>query len=123
MTLITDNSTALCINLLSRTGLTLDTSTVIATTSSALFIGGVILGVVRWALKTHTEALVKEYFSELKPNHGSSLSDVIRLQVLPIVQELRENQKHIEKVVDKVDSKVDKLEGRFEQHVEEWESE
>ena len=90
----------------------MDTATVIATTSSALFIGGSVLAVARWVLKNHTETLVKDYLSELKPNHGSSLSDVIRLEVLPLIRELRENQQHIQ-------VELARLEGRFEQHVDE----
>jgi triacylglycerol esterase/lipase EstA (alpha/beta hydrolase family) len=98
----------------------MDTTTVIATTSSALFIGGSVLAVVRWALQNHTKTMVSEYLSELKPNHGTSLSDVIRLEVLPLIQELRAAQQKFDTKLDKVESKVDKLEGRFEQHVEEW---
>jgi hypothetical protein len=92
----------------------MDIPTVIATTSSALLIGGSMTAGIRWILKTHTQTLVKDYLSELKPNHGTSLNDVIRLEVLPLIRELREHQQEI-------NSKVDKLEGRFEQHVEEWE--
>jgi hypothetical protein len=98
----------------------MDMPTVIATTASALLIGGSVLTVVRWALKNHTKEMVSDYLSELKPNHGTSLSDVIRLEVLPLVQELRAAQQKIDTKLDKVESKVDKLEGRFEQHVEEW---
>ena len=58
--------------------------------------------------------VVKHYLEELKPNGGGSLNDVIKLQILPIVQELRDNQ-----IV--IGEKVAKLEGRFEQHVEEGE--
>jgi len=52
--------------------------------------------------------------NELRHNGGSSLLDVVKLQILPIVKELRENQ-----IV--ISEKVSKLEGRFEQHVEEGE--
>lgn len=58
--------------------------------------------------------LVKKYFSELKPNGGSSLNDVIKLEILPLVKELRVDQIAI-------GEKVAKLEGRFEQHIEESE--
>ena len=58
--------------------------------------------------------VVKHYLEELKPNGGGSLNDVIKLQILPIVQELRDNQ-----II--IGEKIAKLEGRFEQHVEEAE--
>jgi cell fate (sporulation/competence/biofilm development) regulator YmcA (YheA/YmcA/DUF963 family) len=50
--------------------------------------------------------------AEITPNHGSSLNDVIKLQVLPLIKELRENQVEVQQVVSK-------LEGKFEQHIEE----
>ena len=63
-------------------------------------------------MKKHTESIVEGYLVELKPNHGTSLNDAIVKQVIPMLQELRENQV-------KIGNKVAKLEGRFEQHVEE----
>ena len=56
--------------------------------------------------------LVKRYLSELRPNGGSSIHDKINKQIIPILNELRENQQII-------GEKVAKLEGRFEQHVDE----
>ena len=56
--------------------------------------------------------VVKHYLEELKPNGGSSLNDVIKLEILPIVKELRQEQV-------KIGEKLAKLEGRFEQHVDE----
>ena len=50
--------------------------------------------------------------AEVTPNHGSSLNDVVKLQILPLVKELRENQVEIS-------SCVSKLEGKFEQHIKE----
>lgn len=58
--------------------------------------------------------LVKKYLSELRPNGGSSIHDKINKEIVPILMELRENQKEI-------GEKVAKLEGRFEQHVDEAE--
>ena len=58
--------------------------------------------------------LVKKYLSELRPNGGSSIHDKINKEIVPILIELRENQKEI-------GEKVAKLEGRFEQHVDEAE--
>ena len=54
--------------------------------------------------------LTEEYLVELKPNHGSSMNDALRLQVIPLLEAVREDQITIK-------SQVDKLEGRFEQHV------
>ena len=58
--------------------------------------------------------VVKHYLEELKPNGGGSLNDVIRLEILPLIKELRADQIEIKQ-------DVAKLEGRFEQHVEEGE--
>jgi hypothetical protein len=56
--------------------------------------------------------LVKSYLSELKPNGGDSLNDTIKLQVLPILQE-------VQKDVNNLKFSMGRLEGRFDQHVEE----
>jgi hypothetical protein len=56
--------------------------------------------------------LVKHYLIELKPNHGSSLNDAVKLQILPLIQELSKD-------MTLVKVSVAKLEGRFEQHIEE----
>jgi hypothetical protein len=56
--------------------------------------------------------LVKHYLSELKPNHGSSLNDTVKLQILPLIQELSKD-------MTSVKISIAKLEGRFEQHIEE----
>lgn len=92
-------------------------STVIATVSSALFIGGSLAAGFRWILK--------HYLSELKPNHGSSLNDKIVLEVLPLVKELKEDLREVKSDVkevkdDVVNVKTDvaHLQGRFEQYVE-----
>jgi len=84
------------------------------------------VGIARFILKNHTESLIKEYLSEikenskeLKKNGGSSLSDIVKLQVLPILQKLDKNQDEIRS--DLTDIKVEqaRLEGRFDQYVEE----
>ena len=58
------------------------------------------------------EEVVQEYLIELKPNHGSSLNDTIKLEILPLIREMSK---------DIIDVKVcqARLEGRFEQHVDE----
>ena len=56
--------------------------------------------------------VLKHYLSELKPNGGSSLSDTIKLEILPLVKELKAD-------VGELKVGVAKLEGRFEQHVDE----
>ena len=70
-------------------------------------VGGVVIS-LRW--------VIKHYLAELKPNGGSSLSDLLRLQILPLVEDLKSNQTEIARKLDKVESKVDNLKGRFEQH-------
>jgi hypothetical protein len=109
-----DNSLVFTNIHLPRIGLTMDVTTVIATTSSTLAIGGTLFAVARWVLKHHTAEIVKDYLSELKPNHGTSLNDKIVLEVLPLLQ-------HVHDDMVEVKLKVAKLEGRFEQHVDEGE--
>jgi hypothetical protein len=72
-------------------------------TSIALGIGGAITLGIRWT--------IKHYLAELKPNGGSSLNDTIKLEILPLVKELRDNQITI-------GEKVARLEGRFDQHID-----
>jgi hypothetical protein len=91
-----------------------------ATTLSGFL--AVIVGVgagVRWLMKSYIHKYVEEvraealeYLVELKPNSGSSLNDMLRLEVLPLIKELRENQIGI-------GNTVAKLEGKFEQHTQE----
>jgi hypothetical protein len=58
--------------------------------------------------------ILRHYLSELKPNGGSSLNDTIKLEILPMIKEMRDD-------VTEVKVSLAKLEGRFEQHVEEGE--
>lgn len=74
-----------------------------ALTSVILGVGGVTIIGIKWT--------IKHYLAELKPNGGSSLNDIIKLQLLPLVKELRSDQIEIKK-------DVAKLEGRFEQHLD-----
>lgn len=87
-----------------------------ATTLSGFLAVIVGLGAgLRWLIRHYIRNFRNEiidYLVELKPNHGSSLNDTIRLEVLPLVKELRENQVEI-------GLNVAKLEGKFEQHVQE----
>ena len=72
---------------------------------------GIISGVIAIAtslfvgLKKFNEYVVKEYLSELKPNGGNSLADKIRLEILPILGEIR--------------SEVSEMKGRLDQHIKE----
>jgi len=103
-----------------------DATTVIGTSASVIGIGGVFLGFARWILKKHTEELVREYLGEikenskeLKQNHGSSLNDIVKLQVLPILQKLDRSQDEIRQDITEMKVESAKLEGRFNQYVEE----
>lgn len=94
-----------------------------ATTLSGFLSILVSIGVAtRWVVKKHINAvkdevltevrsivaeITTEYLVELKPNHGSSLNDTVKLEVLPLLKDMS--------------FKVAKLEGRFEQHVVEGE--
>jgi hypothetical protein len=49
--------------------------------------------------------VVKSFLSELKPNGGESLSDKIRLEVLPILSEIKAD--------------VAEMKGRLDQHLKE----
>jgi len=104
----------------------MDATTVIGTSASVIAIGGVFLGFARWILKKQTEDLVKEYLadikessSQLRPNHGSSLNDVVQLQVLPILKKLDRGQDEIRDEQTEIKVNVARLEGRFDQYVEE----
>jgi hypothetical protein len=72
---------------------------------------GIISGIIAIAtslfvgLRKFNEYLIKEYLSELKPNGGDSLSDKIRLEILPILSEIR--------------VEVSEMKGRLDQHLKE----
>ena len=57
-----------------------------------------------------TTWVLRHYLAELRPNGGESLNDYVKLQILPLLKEMREDQINIKE-------HVAKLEGRFEQHV------
>ena len=95
----------------------MNAATIIATVSSALFIGGSVVGGLRWILK--------HYLSELKPNHGSSLHDKLVLEALPMIKELKEDIselkadiKEVKGDIVNVKTDVAHLQGRFDQYVE-----
>lgn len=54
--------------------------------------------------------VLRHYLAELKPNGGESMNDYVKLQILPLLKEMREDQIEIK-------GNVAKLEGRFEQHI------
>ena len=94
-----------------------DIATIVAAyTGVAVVVGGVAWKLFKNIVSKAVEDMIpdQEPMNELRHNGGSSLLDVVKLQILPIVKELRENQ-----IV--ISEKVSKLEGRFEQHVEEGE--
>lgn len=68
------------------------------------FVGTLIARIMRNHTNRVVNELIKEYLSELKPNHGSSLRDEVK--------GIR---------TDVVDLKVDvaSLEGKFDQHIKE----
>lgn len=64
-----------------------------------------ILSSLGIAVKKFNQYLVKEYLSELKPNGGSSLSDKVKLEILPLLSEIRAD--------------VAEMKGRLDQHLKE----
>lgn len=56
--------------------------------------------------------VLRHYLAELKPNGGESLNDYVKLQILPLLKDMREDQIQIK-------TDVAKLEGKFEQHIAE----
>ena len=99
-----------------------DLATIIASyTAVAVVLGGIAWKLFKTAVNSAMEETNKKIheemdlpISELKHNGGSSLLDVVKLQILPTVLELRENQKII-------GERVARLEGRFDQHLDEGE--
>lgn len=92
-----------------------DFATIIASyTAVAVVIGGIAWKVFKRAVDSAIEdnKINIEPMNELRHNGGSSLLDVVKLQLLPLVKELRENQVEIGQTVSK-------LEGKFEQHIAE----
>lgn len=100
---------------------------------AAMFVGG-----LRWVLKKYlhgvkdeviaqvtdktskiVEDLIRDYLSELKPNHGSSLNDKIVKEILPILHKLDETQEEVKHDVTDLKVSHARLEGRFDQHVDE----
>lgn len=84
---------------------------------SYVFVTGAIGSVVWFIAKKAMHHVIEESLEDIKiikhevtPNSGSSMSDVVKLQLLPLVQELRVNQLDIS-------SDIAKLEGKFEQHI------
>jgi hypothetical protein len=54
--------------------------------------------------------VLRHYLAELKPNGGESMNDYVKLQILPLLKEMRQDQIQIK-------TDVSKLEGKFEQHI------
>ena len=63
--------------------------------------------------------VIKHYLSELKPNHGTSISDIVKLQVVPLLQKLDKHQDEIREDITALKVSQSRLEGRFDQHVDE----
>lgn len=67
---------------------------------------GAVVSTVSW--------LVRHYLRELIPNGGGSMNDKIKLEIVPLLNEIRKEQIEIGK-------RVANLDGRFEEHVKEHE--
>jgi hypothetical protein len=104
----------------------MDAATLTATISSSLFIAGFVGGIARWYVKQHSTEALKEYLQELKPNHGGSLNDAVKLEILPIIKSVKEDIKEIKGDVKELRTHqieivkdLSRLEGRVQAHIEE----
>jgi len=61
--------------------------------------------------------VIRHYLSELRPNHGSSLNDIVKLQVLPILKKLDASQDEIKHEQTEMKVDIARLEGLFDQYV------
>jgi len=102
------------------------TSTDIATIVGSYTTVAAIVGGIAWkSFKKAVDTAIAERkeqiapMEELRHNGGSSLLDVVKLQILPMVKELKSDLKEVRENQIIIGGKVDKLEGRFEQHVDE----
>lgn len=103
----------------------IDTTTIIADLSGLLLILGSVGAGARWYIKQHSVDTFKEYLDELKPNHGSSLNDAIKLHILPAVNELRDDVKELKLDLKELREEnlqmakdIARLEGRMQAHIE-----
>lgn len=104
----------------------MDAATLTATVSSSLFIAGSVGGIARWYVKQHSTEALKEYLEELKPNHGGSLNDAVKLEILPIIKSVKEDVKEMKSDVKELRTHqieivkdLSRLEGRVQAHIEE----
>jgi hypothetical protein len=98
----------------------------IATIVAAYTGVAVIIGGIAWKLFKNAVSKVLEEgkadtspMDELRHNGGSSLLDVVKLQILPMVKELKADIKEVRENQIVIDTKVSMLENRFERHVDE----
>lgn len=68
----------------------------------------VALAIIRWVIRNE----VREIKAETTANGGSSMNDKIKLEIVPLLREIREDQ-------IKIGLKVARLDGKFEQHIKE----
>lgn len=79
----------------------------------ALMVGGIAIAsaaitVTKWIIKNE----VRDIKEETTANGGSSMNDKVKLEIVPMLKEIRVEQIEIGK-------KVANLDGRFEEHVKE----
>lgn len=79
----------------------------------ALMVGGIAIAsaaitVTKWIIKNE----VRDIKTETTANGGSSMNDKVKLEIVPLLNEIRKEQIEIGK-------KVANLDGRFEEHVKE----
>jgi len=79
----------------------------------ALMVGGIAIAsaaitVTKWIIRNE----VRDIKTETTANGGSSMNDKVKLEIVPLLKEIRAEQIEIGK-------KVANLDGRFEEHVKE----
>jgi hypothetical protein len=91
-----------------------DIATIIASyTGVTVVIAGVVWRIFKHSVNAaldERQEIIRPSMEELKHNGGSSLLDVVKLQILPMVKELRDNQIEVQ-------AQQNRLEGRLDQYI------
>jgi hypothetical protein len=98
-----------------------DMATIVAAyTGVAVVVGGIAWKVFKNAVsKVLEEGKVDtKPMDELRHNGGSSLIDVVKLQILPMVKELKTDVREVREHQIAIDTKITMLENRFEKHMD-----
>lgn len=89
------------------------TQQVIAIILGGCSIAAVALGVLRWIIRNE----VRDIKHETTSNGGQSMNDFIKLQIFPLVQELRDEQRCMREDQLEIKGIVSSLEGWKQEHI------